>query len=253
MGYTAVVVLVSIRFSHSFGQVLLFATLMPVLSGRKEYRAPEMVGPRRGPRRTLTQIRAHPLALFVTKNRLDGVADLVPLPSPDAFYGVEITLRHGETITGGERITGGDLGVVAFSEGWLVYEGLGTAFSLAPADVRKSWPGSTDWTLDLSEGQRLTLQSYDLGWAKAIRAWIDAPSPAGLSRLPPLEPSPIRRLRPAGYLHLAGSVAGGSAVAAWIAYASVRDTLLLGILALVLWLFGLLAAAWGRRAKPAIR
>lgn len=238
--YSAMVFLVASPLPKDWGLALLAVAFIPFVSARKDYREPRAAAPRFGFRETMALVTKNPLALFFAASPMDGVADLVPLPTPDTAYGVEITLRKGE------RITGGDLGVVVFSEGWLVYEGRTTAFSLSPADVRKWWPDLPTWTIRLPEGQSLTLRSHDPGWSEAMRAWLDVPPPTGLSRLPPLTPNPIRRLRVAGYFHLGAAVLAGAALASFASKAGFRGALVFGTLTLLLYAIGAFLA-WRRR------
>jgi len=234
--YAVAIALIAAFILGDLGWFLFCIGFVPLLSHQKNRHQPSSASPRPTFRQTWALATTNPFALS-TVNRMDSVDSLAPIPTPDASFGVEIMLRRKE------RITGGDLGVVVFSEGWLVYEGRTTAFSLAPAHVRKVWPGTTAWTLYLTEGQRLTLVSYDPGWREAIERWTASPGPPGLSRLPPLAPNVIVRLRTPGYLHLGAAILAGVGLASIFASGGFVGV---AVLALLLFALGSLIA-WRRR------
>ncbi len=121
-------------------------------------------------------------------------AALPVLGGAEAFP-VMIEIWHGR------RRTGRESGWIAFVDGWLVYEGLRTAFSFRPCDVRFGGKGQWRQGLWFPDGRMMTVAILNDfmqtnrpgGWNKrsllndALNEWHNAPSPEGDPVLPPQE------------------------------------------------------------------
>ncbi len=121
----------------------------------------------------------------------------LPTLGEDAAFPVTMELRTGWKRTGFEN------GWLGFADGWLVYEGLRTSFSLTKRHVGIRRDG-TSYRLRLPEGRelRFTLLTDALqttrpagrsdaqGLREAFNAWTREPSPVGEPLWPPLGPSP---------------------------------------------------------------
>ena len=121
-----------------------------------------------------------------------------PLPFP--YYPARVRLARMGTPTGRDE------GHVAFVEGWLVFEGERTTFSLSAADVEK-----IDWedrfARLLLKGQQTVevVGTKDCDVLKTeLMVWYSRPPAVGLSRLPPTSRHPSARAGMAFGLALAG-------------------------------------------------
>lgn len=110
-----------------------------------------------------------------------------------------------------ERSLGEDRGMVAFSEGWFLFEGRRTLFALGRADVRGVRNIGEETRLDLNSGHQLRL-SGDLPLRAALAVWMAEPSATGISRLPPTDAHPQKRMRAATLLHLVSAGTLGLAI-----------------------------------------
>lgn len=234
VGYAAFAEVTVRLVAHPWGVSLLVGFLLPLFkTDRKDYDPPRDVPIPPSPDWGNALLRR-----LMGPSRYAGVEALAPDPSPSPGFPVVITLERGR------RTTGGDVGIVAFSEGWLVYEGNATAFALSPADAARVGREGRSRMLSLPEGQRLSLKSYEEGWEAAFEAWLADEAPSGVSRLPPLLPNRIRILRAAGRLQVgACTVLGFGLGAAFTGSAAVLVVLAtFSTFAAILYVAGMLAA-----------
>ena len=128
-----------------------------------------------------------------------------PEPLPFPYYPARVRLARMGTPTGRDE------GHVAFVDGWLVFEGERTTFSLSAADVEK-----IDWedrfARLLLKGQQTVeiVGTKDCDVLKTeLMVWYSRPPAVGLSRLPPISWHPSARAGMAFGLALAGPLIFG--------------------------------------------
>lgn len=246
---SALACVVQLGLPRGWPPILLFLLFPLLYSVRKFDHPPEGRPPLPKPK----GVRERLARLFFTPIG-DPEAAFLPLeprPSPGPCFYVEIALQRGR------RTTGGDLGIVAFSDGWLVYEGQTTAFALSPQDVQKATREAMGWALRLPDDQALTLLIHgNAEWEYEIARWLREPPPDGLSRLPPLAPNRVHRLRRAGQ-HQAGAymVAGlglGGALVRWLHHKPNLDAAhgILALFTLALFAAGSVFAWNSNRDRP---
>ncbi|RYG22659.1 hypothetical protein EON82_16445 [bacterium] len=119
------------------------------------------------------------------------LASLVPLPSREASFPVSVRVWcHGVR-------TGSDEGMVAFFDGWLIFEGRRTAFSLRNVDTLSLTVDET--RLRMVDGRDVEILPYDRmadrrdlrePFEVAVRRWMRSGIPEGRSVLPPMRIQP---------------------------------------------------------------
>jgi len=150
------------------------------------------------------------------------------------------------------RLTGRETGWVTFADGWLVYEGVRTEFSLKPQDVFGSCRDGQATELDMMDYRRVKLsplESDSLTQAPArkedrdrlerqVAEWQRGVSPSGRSILPPRAPHPEVMGNAIGY-GIALFIASTLMICAGPLNGSIAGPILFGIVAAMslLWVF----------------
>ena len=166
------------------------------------------------------------LAIYVSRPKALRTA-LESLPFP--YYPVRVRLaRMGKP-------TGRDEGHVAFLDGWLVFEGERTTFSLSAGDVERIYREDRLARLLLKGEQAVEIVGTKDGEVlkTELMVWHSRPPAVGLSRLPPLAPHPSARAGLALGLALAGPILMGLVV---------ETTLWVGPRPFTLWMLGVFSA-----------